>query len=310
MEYEEFGLLPENAADAGLPWAGPPSVRREFVTLPLEEASPGQPSPSEAAPGQRVSVLIWGEADPQIVLLYGGAQNAHTWDTVALALGRPLIAVDLPGHGRSSWRPDRDYWPTRNSGAVAAAVDAFAPRALAVVGMSLGGLTAIRLAAARPDLVRRLVMVDVTPGVTTEKSAPIAAFVRGPETFGSFDEMLDRTVRFNPSRSVSSLRRGLLHNAKPLPDGRWAWRYDQLRTPGDAPLDFAALWADLAAVTVPVMLACGTESGVVTDEDRTEFLRRRPDTRLELVESAGHSVQGDRPVELAVLIEDFVFGPA
>ena len=173
--------------------------------------------------------------------------------------------------------------------------------------MSLGGLTAIRLAATRPDLVRRLVLVDVTPGVTAAKSAPIAEFVQGPETFGSFDELLERTVTYNPSRSVSSLRRGVLHNARELPDGRWAWRYDRLRPLGGE-LDFAALWADLAAVTAPVMLVCGSASGVVSDEDRAEFRRRQPAARLETVDGAGHSIQGDRPVELAALIDDFVFG--
>ncbi|GEM_PF-98260 len=300
-EYDEFGLLADNAAEAGLPWTGPPALRRESVDV--DPGTPGQP------PGQQVSVLVWGKADPELVLLHGGAQNAHTWDTVALALRRPLIAVDLPGHGRSSWRADRDYWPARNAEAVAAAVSALAPRARAVVGMSLGGLTAIRLAAARPDLVRRLVVVDVTPGVTAAKSAPIAEFVQGPESFGSFDEMLERTSRYNPSRSVSSLRRGLLHNARPLPDGRWAWRYDRLRPPGSQ-LDFAGLWADLAAVTVPVMLICGAKSGVVSDEDRAEFRRRQPTARLETVDGAGHSIQGDRPVELAALIEDFIASSA
>jgi pimeloyl-ACP methyl ester carboxylesterase len=57
------------------------------------------------------------------------------------------------------------------------------------------------------------------------------------------------------------------------------------------------------------MLACGTESGVVSDEDRAEFRRLQPAARLEMVEGAGHSIQGDRPVELATLIDDFVFRP-
>ena len=77
-----------------------------------------------------------------------------------------------------------------------------------------------------PDLVRQLVLVDVTPGVNREKSSAIAQFIDGPEYFESFDEILERTVQFNPTRSESSLRRGILHNAIEADDGRWRWRYD------------------------------------------------------------------------------------
>ncbi|GAA2437875.1 alpha/beta hydrolase [Actinomadura vinacea] len=289
MDYDEFGFFEENAREAGLPWAGPPTVRREFV---------------EVGPKQRVSALVWGEGPPRTVLLHGGAQNAHTWDTVALALGHPLIAVDLPGHGHSDWREDRDYWPVRNADAVAIAIERLAPQAGSVVGMSLGGLTAIRLAAQHPSLVRRLVVVDVTPGVTREKAAPIAAFVNGPETFGSLDELLARTARFHPGRSVSSLRRGVMHNARRAPDGTWQWRYDRLRPPGDR-FGFEGLWDDLAKVRAPTMLVLGSLSGVVSPDDITEFTRRRSQARIETVEGAGHSIQGDKPVELAHLIEDF-----
>jgi pimeloyl-ACP methyl ester carboxylesterase len=289
MEYDEFGLFEENAREAGLPWTGPPAVRRESV---------------EVAPGQRVSSLVWGEGPPRLVLVHGGAQNAHTWDTVALALDRPLVAVDLPGHGHSDRREDRDYWPVRNAEAVATVVERLAPEAEAVVGMSLGGLTAIRLAALRPSLVRRLVVVDVSPGVNRDKAAPIAAFVDGPTTFPSLDDLLERTVAYNPGRSVSSLRRGILHNARQLPDGTWQWRYDRLRPPGDA-YGFGGLWDDLAAVEAPTMLVLGSLSGVVSPDDVAEFSRRRPGARIETVEGAGHSVQGDRPLDLARLIDDF-----
>jgi pimeloyl-ACP methyl ester carboxylesterase len=61
--------------------------------------------------GRLLSLLAWGEQPAEIVFVHGGAQNAHTWDTVVLALGRSAIAVDLPGHGHSSWRNDGAYWP-------------------------------------------------------------------------------------------------------------------------------------------------------------------------------------------------------
>ena len=91
--------------------------------------------------------------------------------------------------------------------------------------MSLGGLTSIALTAHRPDLVRKLVLVDITPGVNHEKAKDIVDFVRGPQTFPSFEELLARTIEFNPTRTESSLRRGILHNAVQLDDGSWMWRY-------------------------------------------------------------------------------------
>jgi pimeloyl-ACP methyl ester carboxylesterase len=60
-------------------------------------------------------------------------------------------------------------------------------------------------------------------------------------------------------------------------------------------------------LTVPLMLVRGMlPQSVVDDADEAELLRRRPGARIEHVEQAGHSIQGDRPVELAALIADFV----
>jgi pimeloyl-ACP methyl ester carboxylesterase len=294
VEYDEFGLFHENAEEYGIPWRGPPEVRRESV---------------EVDGGRRVSALLWGERAPEVVLLHGGAQNAHTWDTVALALDRPLVAIDLPGHGHSDWRDDHSYWPVDNADGVASAMRQLAPDARLVVGMSLGGLTSIALAARHPDLVPRLVLVDVTPGVDREKASPIAAFIAGPERFDTFDEILERTVAFNPTRTVSSLRRGILHNARENEDGSWTWRYDRVRlTEGESIPDFGVLWDDVSKLTMPLMLVRGADSGVVGDEDVDELRRRQPAVRVETVEGSGHSIQGDQPVELTRLIESFLAG--
>lgn len=288
--YDEFGMFRENVVEAGLSWNGPPAVAREQV---------------EVGGGRSVSALVWGTAPPEIVFLHGGGQNAHTWDTVALALDRPVLAIDLPGHGHSDWRDDGDYSPRTLADDVSVAVAALAPDARAVVGMSLGGLTAIALAASRPEIVRRLLVVDVTPGVNEDKAKAVIDFMSGPETFPSFDEILARTVQYNPTRSESSLRRGILHNARRRDDGSWAWRYDRRRREGISS-DGMTKWEDVASTSVPLLLVRGGDSPVVGDDDIEMLSRTRPDATVEIVAGAGHSVQGDRPVELAGIVERFV----
>ena len=66
----EFALLSENAEQAG-----------QSGQLPaVERVETGE-----------VSALRWGAEPPRVVFLHGGAQNAHTWDTVILGLGEPAL---------------------------------------------------------------------------------------------------------------------------------------------------------------------------------------------------------------------------
>ena len=298
VAYDEFSMFHENASEFGLEWSGPPTVRREEV---LTED------------GRRLSALVWGVGETELVFLHGGAQNAHTWDTVLLALGRPAVAIDLPGHGHSDSGRAGSLGLDDNADDVAAAIRALAPAARAVVGMSLGGLTSLAVAGRHPDLVRALVLVDITPGFNRERSRAITDFVNGPETFPDFDAILARTVQFNPTRTESSLRRGILHNAQQLEDGSWVWRHARFRQadrdapPVDMAERAARLWDVVSGLSAPVMLVRGMRpQSVVGDEDEAELRRRRPDARVEHVEEAGHSVQGDDPVTLARLIDEFV----
>ena len=297
VEYDEFGLFAENIAEFDLavdPDHLPPVER-------LDTPIPGT--------NRHVSALRWGSGPVERIFLHGGAQNAHTWDTVILALGAPALAIDLPGHGHSSWRDDAGYNPMNMADDVAEVVTALAPQAVQVIGMSLGGLTSMELAARHSELVRSLVMVDITPGVNSEKTKAITDFVNGPQSFQRFDDLLARTIEHNPTRSESSLRRGILHNAHQLPDGSWEWRYDRggrRQTEGAAatgpPVELPDMWAHFAAVACPLTLVRGGTSPVVDDDDVAEARRRQPEITVHVVEGAGHSVQGDRPVELAALL--------
>lgn len=300
-DYDEFDALEGHAAWAGIEWRGRPTVQRRSL---------------EVSADQHISLLAWGEGEPELVFLHGGGQNAHTWDTVIMAIGRPAIAIDLPGHGHSSWRDDRDYWPWSNAATVAEAVQEVAPNARGVVGMSLGGLTTIRLAASRPDLVPRAVVIDVTPGVmaqmlglTTEQRGSVA-IVAGPPVYDSFDQMLTALGTTMPGRPLDSLRAGLRHNARQREDGTWAWIHDlaprETSQPQVQPQDFSGLWDDLAGIVQPLMLVKGGASGFVGPEDVERFRAVAPQPRVEVVEGAGHSVQSSHPVQLAALVRSFL----
>jgi pimeloyl-ACP methyl ester carboxylesterase len=288
--YDEFSFFPENLSEWELD-VPIPTVQRFFV----------------AVDGLRqLSGLAWGDASPEMVLLHGGAQNAHTFDTVALALQRPLIAIDLPGHGHSDASPHGSSALASHANDVEVALEQLLDGPRALVGMSLGGLTAILVAHARPDLVSSLVLIDITPGVNHDKARHITDFINGPASFDDFDTLLERTIAYNPTRSVSSLRRGILHNALRRSDGSWVWRHQQQPESTLVAPDLGDLWSKLAELTIPVTLLRAMAAGsVVDDDDETELLRRLPGAHVIHVPGAGHSIQGDAPLELAALLNQF-----
>jgi len=291
-ELSEFSLLSENAEQAG-------------VSGPLPEVERVEAGAAEG----RISALRWGapslESPPRIIFLHGGGQNAHTWDTVIVGVGKPALAVDLPGHGHSAWREDGDYSPKHNVETLAPVLHDLAPSADLVVGMSLGGLTGIRLAAVAGDLVPELVLIDVTPSalqrhaeMTAEQQGTVA-LMHGEREFPSFQAMLDLTIAAAPHREVKALRRGVFHNSRRLDNGNWTWRYDAIR---GFP-DFAGLWDDVDALSAPITLVRGGSSGFVTDEDTAELTRRAKHFRkVHVVENSGHSVQSDQPRALIDLL--------
>ncbi len=295
---DEFQYLPAQAAALGL--ASVPSVTRIAHALP---------------DGRTVSALRFGEGEPVVTFLHGAGLNAHTWDTTILALGLPALAVDLPGHGDSSWRDDAAYTGRTLAADLHEAIAAWTDRPQVLVGQSLGGLTAAALAATHPELVRELVVIDITPGIDPDGGASqIRAFFAGPTDWASREELMARALSFGLGGTPEAAARGVHLNSRVRPDGRVEWKHHFAHLASRLAADPAAAqlvdreqdavrgalsasgWDDLTSVRAPITLFRG-ERGFVTPDDAAEFRARVP--LAEVVDvPAGHNVQEDVPVEL------------
>jgi len=297
VDADEFRFLAEQAVAAGVE---PAPVRRIDTTL---------------GDGRTLSALSWGDAPPAVTLLHGAGLNAHTWDTTLLHLGAPALALDLPGHGDSSWRDDAAYVARVLAPDVITALETWTDRPQVLVGHSLGGLTAAAVAAARPDLVARLTLVDITPGVDPSGGpAQIRAFFAGPTDWASRDELTARALAFGLGGSPEAAARGVFLNSRVRPDGRVEWKHhfahlaaaaanegSDVETPDAVRAVLASTgWDDLAEVRSPVALVRG-ERGFVTAADAAELVRRLPDAAVH-VTPTGHNVQETDPAGLAALI--------
>ncbi|GAA4485022.1 alpha/beta hydrolase [Microbacterium panaciterrae] len=290
----EFSYLPGQALALD---TQVPAVERLSLTLP---------------DGRSLSALRFGDGPAEVTFLHGAGLNAHTWDTTILALGRPALAVDLAGHGDSSWRDDADYTGGTLAADVAAVLPVWTDRPQVVVGQSLGGLTAAALAAHSPELVRSLVIVDITPGVDQSTGpAALREFYRVVDA-ADRDELVDRAMSFGFGGTRVDTLRGVFLNTRVRPDGRVEWKHHfahiaatLLDAPADAPASAAPPrsilgetgWTDLAAVTCPITMIRATH-GFVSDEAEREFAARVPAATVRRMEGS-HNLQETSPVELA-----------
>lgn len=296
-----------------------PTDTSEFRYLPAQAQSVSVPVPAasrveaELPDGRVLSALRFGDAEPQVVFLHGAGLNAHTWDTTILRLQEPALAIDLAGHGDSSWRNDLDYSPRNLAADIAEALPHWTSAPVVLVGQSLGGLTAAALASAHPALVRNVVIVDITPGIDASGGpAELREFYRVSD-FASRDELVDRAIAFGLGGSRADTERGVFFNSRIREDGRVEWKHhfahfaaqvfaapDQAAHAAPGAVLNATGWDDLGGVAAPLTLVRAAR-GYVSPQDAEDFRARLP--HADVIEiDATHNVQETAPDRLADLI--------
>ena len=249
---------------------------------------------------------------PTILMLHGGGQNRFSWKNTGQILadsGFHVIALDSRGHGDSDRSPSGKY-SVESLCEDALQVLYQIGRPVVLVGASMGGLTGILAAhEAGPEIVTKLVLVDVVPRFEKDGSARIRDFMFSHvHGFDSLDEAADAVAAYLPHRPRPRSTEGLKKNLR-LRDGRWYWHWDPafLSKPDDDP--FARMEKlEQAAINlhVPILLIRGKLSDVVSPEGVEDFLAKVPHAELVELPGAGHTAAGDDNDAFSEAVVQFV----
>jgi pimeloyl-ACP methyl ester carboxylesterase len=242
-----------------------------------------------------------GPADGQVVLfLPGSGQTRQSWRkaaAVAARHGYRAIIIDLRGHGDSGWSPDGLYTVQTFADDLRAVIDAIDTPPI-VVGASLGGLAAMLVAAAHPDAMRALVLVDITSKVNADGAKDVVGFMgAGADGFASLEEASEAVAAYQPHRPRPTDNSGLARNLR-LRDGRYYWHWDpafmSMGENSDQQSNNPTILDDAArALTLPTLLIRGGRSNIVTEEAAREFLEIVPHADYAHIDGAHHMVAGD-----------------
>ncbi|MFD9483002.1 alpha/beta fold hydrolase [Streptomyces sp. NPDC059991] len=255
--------------------------------------------------GVRLSCRDWGGPGPSVLLLHGLAGHAGEWDAVAQQLSRRyrVVAVDQRGHGSSERLPS-DLSRAAYVADVVAVLDQLDLHHPVLVGQSMGGNTAMLTAAAHPERVRALVLVEAAPGGPHPTvGAEIGGWLDSwPTPFPS----REAAVRFLGGGPVGEgWAAGLEERG-----GGWWPRFDRdvmvNSLSENAHRSFRDEWA---AVMCPTLAVLG-QSGIIPSQDAHDMLRQRPDTLAASIPGTGHDLHLQQPEVLHHLLSEFLDGCA
>ncbi|MEY3367568.1 MAG: hypothetical protein RI973_723 [Bacteroidota bacterium] len=246
----------------------------------------------------------FGQGEP-VLILHGLFGTLDNWQTMArqLAQDYTVYILDQRNHGRSPHADTHDY-PEMAEDLLRFMEQHWMYSGACVIGHSMGGKTAMQLALKHPELVKKLVVVDIAPRAYPGNHHEIFDALQSLDLdkIGSraeADEALARNIR------EEDVRLFLMKNLTRSKEGGYEFKmnlpvlqrnYDHIlaAVEGDQPFEGPALFIR------------GGRSRHIIDADEADILRLFPHARMATIEHAGHWVHADAPAELLALIQGFL----
>lgn len=244
----------------------------------------------------------FGQGSPVIILhgLFGFSDN---WQTIAKGLSdnHLVITPDLRNHGRSPHAPTHSYPEMADD--LREFMEAHWIFNAAVVGHSMGGKVAMQLALSHPDLVQRLVVVDISPAGAEDNHSSIFDALHSMD-LSKMSTRKEAETYLAEHIADMGTRQFLLKNVTRDAEGRFTWR-----------MNLPVLWKHYNDILAPVsgetfdkpaLFIRGSRSGYIKDADFPLIKSLFPKAEIATVEDAGHWVHADKPAELLLILKKFL----
>jgi pimeloyl-ACP methyl ester carboxylesterase len=259
--------------------------------------------------GHRIRYLRSGSGSA-VVLLHGFASSVYTWRDVLPALARDhdVLALDFPGFGQSDQPPDLDAGEFPD--VVISLMDRLGISRAAVVGNSLGGATAVGVAATRPDRVSALVLLDSAGFNLDAKDRPWLLRAMGGRTGKALERLPIR------GRLLRVGLRQVFYDPALVTQERFDEYLAPLVRPGAIEAMRGLLLArarqssafreQVTAVRAPALVIWGREDRWIPVEQADLFTAAIPGARKVVLDRCGHLPQEERPGEVLRLLAEFL----
>jgi esterase len=257
--------------------------------------------------GLRLHYVDWGNTGaPPMVMIHGLDRVARTFDHVAphFAGRYHVLALDMRGHGDSSWDAEGRYQVEDHAGDLAGFVKALGLRNLTLWGNSTGGRVVQVFAGMHPELVSHVIAEDVGPERPRQIADNYARRVAQEQAgWTSEEELLAQLRKTNTGTSDAVLVPYVKYGTRRRDDGRIIWKRDPALVKGFVATD---LWRFVRGITAPTLYVLGGRSTIVPPETQEELKKTLPRVTIVTIPGVGHYPSDEKPDEFIAIVDRFL----
>jgi len=258
--------------------------------------------------GLRIHYLDWGSPDkPPLIMLHGIGRVAHTFDHIAphFASKYHVMAVDMRGHGDSSWDPKGEYLVEDYVKDIEGMAEQLRLQNIVIWGNSTGGRVAQVFAALHPERTAAVISEDVGPERPTQVADSVSRQLKQEDETGwASEEALLAQLKTSNARTPEEILRAYAHyGSRKRADGRIIWKRDPAIANGFVPTE---LWRFVRQIKSPIIYVVGGRSSIVPAATQEELKKTLPQAQVVTIAGAGHYPSEENSAEFLAIVDKFL----